>query len=446
MAEYLDREAFIPYRRSDLIELCLKDGKLADAAVPKFRELCEILSAYYHFQFHRKLERLKDNYARFDPDTDTKSIIESTPEQQENMVARAIGDFQAILERANYRPISQEILQQAFTEASLIELETTVDFEDFDQMVCYYRGDIEKSMSIRKLFKTVEQKIEVFERVVLLIKFKDAEYFAAKQGKLPKAKKEKLNFNPGKMYLYLYKNIPKFDLEFLFPNIKASMTLKDRILLGMPAIGAAIPIALKILPKLLLIIGAILLLMGVFSKVEDLSVNEKDVRNVMSVLVASLSLTIALGGFGFKQYTNYKNRLIKFQKDVMETLFFKNLASNASVFQYIIDAAEEEECKEILLVYYHLMTSNEPLTPEQLDDRIEKWMEDKFGTKIDFDINNTLRNLEAIRGKIVKEGAEAGMLEVPLVTSDEEGYCQVLSLDEAKTVIDYVWDNAFQYA
>ncbi|MEM9538542.1 MAG: hypothetical protein AAGA60_03410 [Cyanobacteria bacterium P01_E01_bin.42] len=35
---------------------------------------------------------------------------------------------------------------------------------------------------------------------------------------------------------------------------------------------------------------------------------------------------------------------------------------------------------------------------------------------------------------------------VPLVTRDREGYCHALSLDEAKTAIDYVWDNAFQYA
>lgn len=28
MATYTDREAFIPYRRADLVELCLADGQL----------------------------------------------------------------------------------------------------------------------------------------------------------------------------------------------------------------------------------------------------------------------------------------------------------------------------------------------------------------------------------------------------------------------------------
>lgn len=444
MAEYIDREAFIPYRRSDLIELCLKDGKLTGADVQKFREFCSILSAYYHFQLHQKLEQLKDNYAPFDPDAETKPLIAPTPAQKAEMGSQVIGDLQAILERANYRLLSPESLQQAFTEASLIELETNVDFEDFKHLVCYCQGEVEKSTSIRKLFKRVEEKFKVFQRVALAIEFKDAEYFAAKEAESPK--KEKLNFTPGKIYLYIYKNIPKHDLEFLFPNIKASMTLKDRLLLGVPAVGAAIPILLKILPQLLLIIAAILLLMGIFPKVEDLSVKEEDVRDVMSILVAILSLTIALGGFGFKQYTNYKNKLIKFQKDVTETLFFRNLASNASVFQYIIDVAEEEECKEIILVYYHLITGNGPMTPKELDNRIEKWMDEKFGTKIDFDINGPLKNLEGIRGKIVKSESEAASTpEVALLTYDSQDLAQVLPLSDAVAVIDYVLDNAFEY-
>ena len=128
-------------------------------------------------------------------------------------------------------------------------------------------------------------------------------------------------------------------------------------------------------------------------------------------------------------------------------LFFRNLANNASVFGSLIDDAEEEECKEIILVYYHLIASQTPLNPEQLDDRIEAWMEEKFGTKIDFDINGPLRNLQAIRGKIVKDGeAEASMPEIPLLTYDNQGFCQVPSLDDAKTIVDYVWDNAFLYA
>jgi hypothetical protein len=442
MTSYEDREAFIPYRRTDLIELCLEDGQLDSAEAQKFREFCSIIAAYYHFQFHGYLESLKDNYALFDPDADTKSRTETTPQERGVMQSILVADFKNILERANYVPLSQDNLQQAFEARSLIELKTHVDFNDFEQMICYCRGDIYKSVWVKKFFRKRKKKINVFERVALLIKFKEESYFVAK-----KAKPDKLNFTPGKMYVYLYKNIPKFDIEFLFPNVKTSMTWKDRLLFGIPAIGAAIPLILKVFPQLLLVIGVILLVTVGPEHLKQLTPSKEEARNIMPVLVAILSLSLTLGGFAFKQYTSYKSKQIKFQKNVTETLFFRNLASNVRVFQSLIDAAEEEECKEIILVFYHLLTSKTPLTPEQLDNRIEVWMDEKFGTQIDFDIHGPLNNLEVIRGKIVQDGSGSmNTPDVAILTRDSQGYCHLLSLDDALAVIDYVWDKAFLYS
>ncbi|MEQ9553203.1 MAG: DUF3754 domain-containing protein [Coleofasciculus sp. G3-WIS-01] len=441
MATYQDREAFIPYRRSDLIELCLDDGQLPNEKVQQFRDFCTLLSAYYHFKFHAYLERLKNNYDPFNPDADTQSRVELTPDKLAEREANVVTDFQTILERANYVPLSPNNLQRAFKERSLIQLKTAVDFDEFDQLVCYCRGDYEETIQVKKFIRKKDKKINVFERVVLLIKFKDADYFQSKGDKL-----DSLQFTPGKMYLYFYKNIPKFDLELLFPNIKISMTWKDRLFLIVPAIGAAIPIILRVLPKLLIVIGAILFFTMGPSVLEIVQASEEDVRDIMPVLVAVLSLLVTLGGFAYKQYSNYKSKQIKFRKTVTETLFFKNMANNASVFHALIDAAEEEECKEIILVYYHLLTSPKPLTPEQLDNLIETWMDDKFGTKIDFDINGPIHNLEEIRGKLVQDGKDtASLSEIPLLTKDKQGCCQVLPLNDAKRLIDYIWDHIFLY-
>jgi hypothetical protein len=295
-------------------------------------------------------------------------------------------------------------------------------------------------------FRKVEEQVEVFQRLLLLLKFKEPEYFFENQ-----KEKKTTKFFPGKMYIYLYKDIPKFDIEFLFPNVEISMTWKDRLLLVVPAIGAAIAVFLRILPQLLLIIGVILFFTGVpsgleESGIEEYKASEDQASNFMLVMVAFLSLLITLGGFTFRQYTKYKSKLIKFQKKVTETLFFRQMANNQGVFQFLIDTAEEEECKEIILDYYHLITGNGPMTPKELDNRIENWMDEKLGTKIDFDINGPLDNLEEIRGKIVKSGADAASTpEVPLLTYDSQGRCQVLPLSDALAVIDYVLDNAFMY-
>jgi len=100
----------------------------------------------------------------------------------------------------------------------------------------------------------------------------------------------------------------------------------------------------------------------------------------------------------------------------------------------------------IVILLIHLLTSSLPLTPSQLDDRIESWMEQKFGTAIDFDIEKPLQNLAEIKAKI--ESTEANnyaVKQVALLKRDRQNRCQVLSLPEAKGIIDYVWDHLFSY-
>ncbi|GAB1539583.1 hypothetical protein NUACC21_22500 [Scytonema sp. NUACC21] len=441
---YEHREAFIPYRRSEIIELCLQDGQLNALETEKFKDFCQILSAYYHFRFHKTLEIIKDNYGSFNPNEDFQPLTQPTLEQYDEMESKVIDAFHHILERANYILLPESTIQRALNKKSLIELKTQVDFKDFERFFFYYQGEISEKILIKKLWFWQEEKtIDVFERLVLLIKFKEAAYFRGKNNK-----RENLNFLPGKMYVYFYKNIPKLDIELLFPNVVTSMTWKDRLLFGIPAIGAAIPLILKALPNLLLLIAAILLVFNAPSLLQSLglALEQHSNRNVMPVLVAALSLAIALGGFAFQQYNNYKNKKIKFQKDVTDTLFFKNLAINTSVFQMLIDIAEEQECKEIILVYYHLLTSPTPLNPQQLDSRIETWMERKLGIKINFDIHGPLNNLKDIRGKAIPNPQAANNTpEIPLLTYDNQGFCRVLPLHDALAVLDYVWDNAFRY-
>lgn len=178
-----------------------------------------------------------------------------------------------------------------------------------------------------------------------------------------------------------------------------------------------------------------------YSPLKEIKVRQEDTRNIMPILITMFSLVLTFGGFAFKQYSNYKSKQVKFQKKVAETLFFRKMASQAGVFQYLIDAAEEEECKEMILVYYHLLTSLTPLTSQQLDQKIEEWMTQKLGKKINFDIDKTLKNLQEICGTINDEDKE-----LSLIRFDNQGDCQALSLDTAKKVIDYVWDNAFKYS
>ena len=441
MAVYQDREAFIPYTRKALIELCLSDNLLSATEANQFKEFCQILTAYYHFRFHSYLENIKSNYTPFNPDQ--QAIANSVYDSQDKaiMTKSLIADFTTVLEKANYYPLSEGVLRRTLTDDSLFDLKTEVDFNDFAEMLCYCQGDTYKTVKVKKLWRTKEKKIDIYQRVVLLIKFKEEKHFLGK----PTPTTE-LNFKPGYIYIYLYKNLSKLDLEFIFPNVKMSMNWKDRLLFGIPAFGAGISLIVRILPQLLLIIGVFVYV--IFGEIPNsvIPVKEEEIRNITPLLVTTLSLIATLGGFAFKQYTSYKSKQIKFQKNITETLFFRNMGSNVGVFQYLIDAAEEEECKEIILVYYHLLISKKPLTSEQLDNSIEGWMLEKAGKTIDFDINSTIESLASIKGKInPDQKATDSEVEVSLLQKNKQNYLEVLDLKQASQLIDAVWDDAFKY-
>lgn len=433
-------EAFIPYPRRDIIQLCLHDGRLDDEAAELFLSFCDLLSAYYHIKFHAGLEEIKENYRVFNPNTEIQPLFEETLQERDQMAQLVVSRFAEVLEQANYYPLSHDAIQRSLQERSLIQLQTEVDFDDFEDFLCYYRGDVDTTITVKKfIFWREEKTIDILERLVLLMRFKGKGHF---QAKAKKQAEQSLGqaFEPGKMYVYFYKNIPKSDLDLLFPNTKTRMLWRDRLLLIGPAIGAAGALLLKASPNLLLLIGAILIALNAESALQVLNIEKEQAQQVMPVLIATLSLAIALGGFAAKQYSQYKSKRIKFQKEITDTLFFKNLANNASVFQMLIDLAEEEECKEMILVYYHLLTTAEPLTSEALDVQIEAWLLAKTGQRINFDIHGPLKNLANIQGY----GATGDELR-SLLTYDAHDHCQVLPLAQARRVLDYVWDNLFRY-
>lgn len=435
MAEYKDREAFIPYRKADVVELCIDDGKLSAADAKKFREFCEIVSSYYHFDFLKSIESLKDNYAHLNPDADTKPRLVPNPQECKEREMKLLEKFEEVLQRANYKRLTQEEWEFATQQESLITLKMQVDFDDFERWVCYHRGDGKNTVQLKKLFGKKELTMDTYERVVLLIQFKDEAYFKSKKRKV-----ENLGFVPGKMYIYMYKKIPKADLEVLFPNVKISMNLKDRLMLFVPAFAAGILTLLKVLGSLLLLAGIVFFMCGMPSIGKIFTKGIEPNPNDMKTIIAALTGLGVLGGFVFKQYIGYKNKRMKFLKDVTDTLFFRSLDLNGGVFHSVIDNAEEEECKEVILAYYHLLTSKELLTEEQLDNKIEEWLEKKFNTKVDFAVSKALGKLQSLKGKLDDDAPET-----TVVSRDANGICKVLALDEAKTVIDYIWDNFYSY-
>jgi hypothetical protein len=200
------------------------------------------------------------------------------------------------------------------------------------------------------------------------------------------------------------------------------MKTMDKVVMGVPALaGGIIVIATKL--------GAVIaLLASLFSFWLGFREDEPIIDN--GKLIAIGAGFGALAAFLFKQWNAYKNRKIKFMKALTDNLYFKNLDNNAGVFHHLIDAAEEEECKESLLAYVFLHASEKPLREEELDQQIEAWFEEKWDTKT------------RLRGR--RRAAETRTPR-PTRAHCEDGLWSVIPMNEAKERLDHTWDNYFEF-
>jgi len=421
-----EAESFIPLRRYDVVELCAAEQEEPEG----FRGFGRLLLALLHHHSLKTLNGLKDAYAEFNPDRDTIRVDREV--DKEALGEKLKQRFEETLLCANYQRLSSDDLSRALHEASIIPLDTRVDLDDYYDYAFYYRGAGKQTIQVRDFIRKKDVQIDNLERVAVLLRFKDPEHF---DNRRKKWRMEEIDFKPGKIYLYLYKNVPRNDLELLFPNVEVSMTWRDKLLFAVPAAAGAGPLLVKVLPSLGLIAGLIVLLtMGPdFARQWNLDTVDGQ-QAIYPILVAVMSASFALGGFAVKQYLNYKNKKLKFQKRVTDTLFFKNLVTNRGVLFTIVDSAEEELGKEMVLAYHHLRRAEKPLTERELDDRVEQWIEKHCKKRVDFDVHKALDYLSSFE----HDGR-------PIV-AENGGHWSALPLDEAKTTLDRYWDDLFDYS
>ncbi|MDE3270579.1 TMEM143 family protein [Pseudoalteromonas sp. G4] len=406
-------ERFIPFRKSDVISMC--QSLFIKEEQPSFIEFAELFASVIHFEYHKRLEVLKDNYAPFDPNADTQLLKSISDDEKLTCQKTFAQEFASILNAANYEIITDQDLQDALTEESLFKVRLEVAFDDFAEVVFYRRGASTKNETLSTWWGLRKQTISFtnYDRVAVFIRFKDAAHFANKKIK-------PVGFEPGATIIKLFQNVPKADLEMLFPNSEVRMRPIDKVIIGASAaVGGAVVLVTKLGASIILVAALISYWLGLRN--DNVEFNQQHL----------ISLGLGLGLFGsfiFKEWSKFKNRKIKFMKALADNLYFKNLDNNAGVFHTIIDAAEEEDCKEAIIAYSVLLNSKAQLTSEALDSEIENWFEQTYHCPLDFEIADAIAKLERL----------------DLIERDGD-YISARTLDDAKARLDARWDNFYQY-
>lgn len=382
------------------------------------RRFFRYLDFWRRQQHNRRLMTLLRAYEPFDPDSDLLITREYTAAEKLRLQKRTVADVKRILERANYVAIDPKSVEVILTKDSHYGLDLHVDLGVFEECLLFYRGASTKRdtrTNYRKFMRKEEFDVPIYRRLVLLFKLKPfdvrvrevmadkkiTEKDAAKivtrmRGSLPAEVKE------GNIYIKLFKNIPRNDLEMVFPNTRVRFRLWDKIKLGVTGGGA---------------MG-----MGLVGTAGKLAAGGLTVANP----VALAGAVAGLGGIAFRQGMNFMNQKQRYMVVMAQNLYFHAMADNRGVMIKLSERAAEEDVKEEILLYSVLAKETcKRQDLELIDGAIENYLREAFDIKVDFDLPDALERL--IADGIVRE--------------DADGTLHTMTPAEAAQHLDAKWDR-----
>jgi hypothetical protein len=378
-------DQFIPVRKGDILDALVEQGAFAsDDDRDKFRRLCEMLAAIYHFDYFKMLERLRADYYYFGPDIAPHAACDSIA--LERTYVDLVRSLEQVLKAANFTELPHHEIDDAHRRRVGHRVKIEAPLHDFRDVRFWRRGRHTEQVERVEWFGLRRHKVEaeVYDDVVLMVAMKAHEDINSRR-ELRRLARRKIV--PGSVLLKYFRNIASGDLNALFPNVRVVMSHRDKLTLGLPAIVGGIPILLKVYATISVLFVVIAFYLGARASVED-----KD----LATALAALGGLVALGGFAAQQWMKYQWKSLKYQTELSDNVYFRNINNNAGIFDYLIGTAEDQECKEAFLAYHFLHTAPEPPTADALDSRIEAWLQKTFGVDIDFAVDDALGKLERL--------------------------------------------------
>ena len=406
---------FVPIRKSDMLAALIQRGALADDTErEKFRRLCEMLASIYHYEYFAALERLRNDYYYFNPAIAPHAAMDR--ELIERSYSDLVQTLDQVLKGANFVELPHAEIGEAHSRRKVLRVEVRAPLADFREVRFYRRGRHIEQFEVPEWFGLRRREIEaeVYDDVVMLAAMKSEAEIGSRR-ELKALERRKLR--PGSVLLKCFRNIASSDLNALFPNARVVMSNLDKLFLGVPAIAGGIPILINVYTTITVLFLVLGFYLGVSAAVED-----KDMKTAL----AALSGLVALGGFILRQWMKYQRQSLKYQIELTNNIYYRNVNNNAGVFDYVIGAAEEQECKEAFLAYYFLHAASSEPTADDLEGRIEAWFLATFGVDIDFQVGDALAKLERL-GLLNRQGERLF----------------VSPLDEALAELRRVWDDFF---
>jgi hypothetical protein len=321
----------------------------------------QLLSALLHREYNQRLEELKGAYAPFDPDGLTSQPLSDAVRMQQATVV--FTRFRELLQRANFRQLSDEELRATLLNSSDWGLRVKVDFTLFEQLEVYVRGDATGkwercNWQTSYLKETVE--IPIYERLAVIFRLRED-------------RPSPRGLKPGMITLKLFKNIPQMDVEMLLPGSRVRMTWFDQAKIVLPTFSGLALAAFKVFK------GAV-----VFAFASAYG------------LLMTLIFVFGMVGYGLRSFFGYLNTKERYQHNLTRSLYYQNLDNNAGVLFRLLDEAEEQDFREAMLAWFLLwqQAGTSGWGTEELDAAAELKLREWLGHDVDFEVADALEKLQ----------------------------------------------------
>ncbi len=397
------RDHFIPLRKSDLIEGLLAAGHLDGAGEVGFRQFARQLGAIFHYQYFEQLDLLREAYFHFDPEVDPRAC---GPQQDLEAAYRRLSEeVVRVLTEANFIEISHAEIVQAFSDHALVQVKLKAPVEEYRDVRMFRRGSHQETIEVPvwRGWRRRAREIEVFDDVVMMVATRPGGDTPANALKAVRGGRTRSKIRGGAVLFKYFRHVARADLEALLPNVRVVMSLSDQLMLGVPAIFGGIPILIKLASTLVILFLVAGFYLGVNGTLGD---------NDLEQALAALSGLFALGAFMLRQWGNFHRQSLIHQKQLTDNIYYRNINNNSGIFSYLIDEAEEQECKEALLAYYCLSTAAQPLTRAALGAGIDELLSHRFEVSADFAIGEAVTRLKRL-GLLDESGGVLSALPLP---------------------------------
>lgn len=408
------RDGFIAARKAELAETIAAD---AGAEAANVRDVYRLLGALLHHQAHERLETLKRLYDPLDPD--------APPARRDTSMA-AFEAFEAALiealTRANFAEIDPDTVQTREATKRLTGLSIKPSAAGTRRVRYFARGARDETIEVKRWFGLKRERIDVqtMSDVVVLVGFK-AEDEAEARADRTALKRMRRGVRQGAALVKHFRNVAGPELVTLHPGAKPSMRPRDQAMLAGPAVVAGVPVLLNLWPALTVIFAVLAAYFGAQGVIEE---------NELKRALAAVSGLVAVGAFIMRQRLKYEATNLRYQKQLADTVYFRNLANNAGVLDLLVGAGEEQDSKEAFVAYGALLKAEHPLAKGEIDNAAESFLKDKFGLEVDFEIQDALAKIEAL-GIVARDGGETYRATPPA---------------EALVRLDAAWDRLFNFS